>query len=846
MGVALAVFIVYSVVITIVLIVTISDKNRYLRYYKSLEKELKELKELKAVSTPKTVPQPEALPQTPASQAVQPPAPQASIPAPQVAPAREKKSGPSAVGVSFSVGVLLMVIAAAVFISATWQTLPAIAKCVVLLLVVSVVYGLSAFTGKKLKLKSTSSVLYVLASLITPLAITVGFLAFDVKAALPILVCCGLSLGITGFIGYKLFDSKFQVSVSYIGFVWSEIFICMLLLGNFEGFAFGMCLAAFVTALIHKFLPNLRFFGVFAEVTAYVGIIGLWFCAYFRPYMCFFAIAGGIMYWVSLLLLTERRKWVKYISVLAPFLVLIFSVSESYITSRTIIAIVSVLTAAALFAVYKLLKHDNFVSNAVISIGISILLIVVKDDIRDVLYYTMLIFPVAAFAAILFLSRNKIEKAFYWYLIFFTLITVTEELGISGNLPIFLSLAVTVVSSTVLLLWKRFRNIHVVIASSAAAAYEFFYNLGNSANAQITVMVFSAVVLALYGTVVLINRFVRRPSVECDKFRYPTCRFSVLPLLIISNLYLLVGVFDISLPASFVTLLLIDVIFIVLTLFDTDNFFGVLPSITLTAALVYKLGKCDLDPALIGLIFIVVYVALGRFLICRKIVSKKRIDWLTFLAGIACFFPLDSGFKIALLLTLYTLTFIGRFGKKEDDFKTQFLSGIRIIGSIALGILAFGFAILDVQYTTVIDSEIRMLFIIIAAAVIHFVIRPGAASKWIWFVTICASIELEALHTVSEGNLIALTLISVCSIGIFIFSFIVKKRSWFILSIVAIVQFGILFAVKFWESKLWWIYLLVIGGILIGTASVNEYKKRRAVEAGQENKKVKLFSDWTW
>ena len=141
----LSIFFVYSVAITIAVIVITIEKDKYYRKFRALEDELKRIKSTQPAA-PAQTPSPVAAPvpvQTPAP-AVQPqaqpqqvfkPAP-APVPAPlpvytqqTQSPAHQKKSGLTAVGVSFSVGVLLMVIAAAVFISATWQTMPAVIKC---------------------------------------------------------------------------------------------------------------------------------------------------------------------------------------------------------------------------------------------------------------------------------------------------------------------------------------------------------------------------------------------------------------------------------------------------------------------------------------------------------------------------------------------------------------------------------------------------------------------------------------------------------------------------------------------------------------------------------------------
>ena len=144
------------------------------------------------------------------------------------------------------------------------------------------------------------------------------------------------------------------------------------------------------------------------------------------------------------------------------------------------------------------------------------------------------------------------------------------------------------------------------------------------------------------------------------------------------------------------------------------------------------------------------------------------------------------------------------------------------------------------------DFELRLLFLLMGAFAVRFVINPGPSARWIWFSTVAFCLELEAIKAVVKGDLLPLTLVSVIVCGLFIYSFIAKTRSWFILAITNIGLIGIIFAITYWESKLWWIYLLVLGGILIGTASINEYRRRQALESGLEDKKIRIFDSWKW
>lgn len=891
----LATLFIYGVAITVALIITTVSKDSYYKKYRALEDELRRIKEgQESAPAPQPSPAPAPAPQvqTQAQPQVQQLAPEpkpvfapahapqqtASQPAPQPAPQKaplptysyaaassnaaksEKKAGSTAVGVSFSVGVLLMVIAAAVFISATWQTMLPVLKCIILLLVVSGVYALSTVSRKKLKLEKTSSVLYILGSLITPLAIFVGFLAFGFEDSLITLVCCALSLGVSGYIGYKIFGSKLQVAISYLGFVWSEIFICMHVMGNLKGLAFGMCLAAFISGLIYYIRPKLKFFDWFAEITAYVAVIGFFLCSSFGKDGMVLLIVSQVMYWVSLLMLTRRRSWIRYISALAPLYTVaalwfkyfapvypLMSFGESQAATdgnRTGFAIICICVIPILFAVYRFLKQDNPVSNALISAGMACVMfyasldianVFIRERLTDFLYYTALVMPVLSFGAVIVLSRFKGERAVYWYLEFTSLIILSQEF-LDGALPTYIFLALAVAAIFVSF---KYNLPHLQIASCAASLSIFLLNF-TDCDKDLRVIVYGFIVLAVYGAIV----FLFKNKIQ-NKFVWGAARYSLLAMITKINIMMLISSLGGS-DISFAAIIVFDVIFTAITLFDTDNYAGVVPALTFAIAVMSKLVMNDVDRTLVSAIFVACYVPIGRFLVCERIASKNRLDWFTIIAGAACFLPALDWSPSLILVTFYILSFIGRFGKEGDTLEEKIKSKLRVILSAATGSFAICMATLDIDYSSVMDTEIRLFFLLAAALVIYLVIKPGPAARWIWFWTVAACIEYEALRALADQFLLPLTMVSVCSVGIFIYSFIAKSRSWFTLSIVAIFEFALLFAIVFWESKLWWMYLLVIGGILIATASANEYRRRKAIELGQEDKKIRLFEDWHW
>ena len=454
------------------------------------------------------------------------------------------------------------------------------------------------------------------------------------------------------------------------------------------------------------------------------------------------------------------------------------------------------------------------------------------------LHYAALITPLLSCVAVIIMSKFQVEKKVYTYLIFFPAVMLCNEFMSSYVLMyVFLGVAVAAILASL-----KFKKIHIAIAAAATSFCTIIWAISvNHSDQHINthVIINAAIVLALYAGVVFINKF--KPI---QKGVYIAARFSTLGLLILTNMVLMITIFNDKIE-GFIALIVIDVLFEVITLKDTDNYFGALPTLTLFSAIVYKFAINDVSMMLAGALIILVFVVIGRIFINERIISKGRVDWLTFFAGAACFLPAAQMYRVTFLATFFILTFIGRFAT-ADSVEEKVKPHLREILAAAVGAFAVSFAIVDVEITEGFDVEIRLLALLIGALVIFLAIRPGAYAKWIWFTTVAFALEVESLSSIGRETLLPITLVSLSGCGIFIYSFIAKKRSWFIVSIAVIAQFGVTLAITYWESKLWWIYLLILGAILITTASVNEYKRRRAIESGLEDKKIRLFDSWTW
>ncbi len=95
-----------------------------------------------------------------------------------------------------------------------------------------------------------------------------------------------------------------------------------------------------------------------------------------------------------------------------------------------------------------------------------------------------------------------------------------------------------------------------------------------------------------------------------------------------------------------------------------------------------------------------------------------------------------------------------------------------------------------------------------------------------------------------ESMINAVVLIGACTL-LTIFSFIMKAKKWFILSVLASIITVAFLTEKIWRFSSWWIFLLAVGLIFIIYAGVNEYCR----QTGQENpikSGIKAFGDKVW
>ena len=116
-----------------------------------------------------------------------------------------------------------------------------------------------------------------------------------------------------------------------------------------------------------------------------------------------------------------------------------------------------------------------------------------------------------------------------------------------------------------------------------------------------------------------------------------------------------------------------------------------------------------------------------------------------------------------------------------------------------------------------------------------------------FYTTLGISIILSISAIISQELTDAFILL-IALIFILIVSFMIKRKKWFSFSTIELIILTIYLTKNFWLSIAWWIYLLIVGLLMISIGATNEYLKMKN-ENLKDNLKYstkRLFQDWTW
>ncbi|MBQ5311908.1 MAG: hypothetical protein ILP19_07715 [Oscillospiraceae bacterium] len=146
----------------------------------------------------------------------------------------------------------------------------------------------------------------------------------------------------------------------------------------------------------------------------------------------------------------------------------------------------------------------------------------------------------------------------------------------------------------------------------------------------------------------------------------------------------------------------------------------------------------------------------------------------------------------------------------------------------------------------IIKTEVSLVPFVIALALLYLIHRDHRPVVDT-FAFGTAVIELlilffDAARTGYAFDAVFLGAVILCILGL---SFIFRQKRWFALAVCSAAAEALLMTIKLWNSRIWWVYLLIAGVILIAVGLGNEMKKKR-IEQGKKTKLEQVMEEWTW
>lgn len=193
-------------------------------------------------------------------------------------------------------------------------------------------------------------------------------------------------------------------------------------------------------------------------------------------------------------------------------------------------------------------------------------------------------------------------------------------------------------------------------------------------------------------------------------------------------------------------------------------------------------------------------------------------------------------FFIPVMIAGYLLQLRKSFPGAEKD---------RLFKTAAAGCCMIAFwiqPVLDVK-DTYFAGKLHILPLVGFGLVIRKLYGKETGGGFLFAIGCYSMLRLGIGAAVSENSADLLTVLAVALI-LFVASFYVKQKKWFLLGGISLVLTGIYMHMKLTQGRQWWVYLLLAGLLLIAVAAANETLKQKGDSL--KTKAGRLWDDWTW
>lgn len=350
---------------------------------------------------------------------------------------RPKSKTISSINIVFGAGVLLLTIAAAVFLSSTWNSMANSTRAAALVVALMIVFGLSWLSGSVLKLKQTGFAFYTLGSLLTPILIAgmgaLGLLGetLSFKGDNGFLVTAVAMLGFTAAaaVGAFIFRSGAYYGMIYLGFSWMVVFLAAQAgipggyrheVNRIESVFIAIAILSLITRLIAStsFSEEIKFFRTYASIITFIAT-GAALIAAFDADMC--VTAGIIISEVSFGIYAKKSEEGSWGLYALPFLsaAVMLSVMRflteyirpSYASPYEMVYVFFMVgMAVAIIIIHFLTRTDTPVSHVLIPVAL--MLFTVSDVYEDEWSLILLCFACAVMVGVYAFRKagNKAER----------------------------------------------------------------------------------------------------------------------------------------------------------------------------------------------------------------------------------------------------------------------------------------------------------------------------------------------------------------------------------------------------------------------------------------------------
>ncbi|MDO4864148.1 MAG: DUF2157 domain-containing protein [Ruminococcus sp.] len=242
----------------------------------------------------------------------------------------------------------------------------------------------------------------------------------------------------------------------------------------------------------------------------------------------------------------------------------------------------------------------------------------------------------------------------------------------------------------------------------------------------------------------------------------------------------------------------------------------------------------------------VVLLVISRFLFPESLITKKKERTHTdvlLLSSWMCVVGFPTFNRLSIFLRLMAIAvFLACFIKRKTnkDAAAVMLSCSAFIAALAC--ITRPFLMSD---SSIINSKITLAIIALLGVAYRFIWKnhklASKITSTVLFVIAFIGLIIDAMVFHSAANTI---FVLGTTVAILLIAFYTKNKTWFAVSSIALVVITIYSTRKYFAEMGWWIYLFIVGIILIAVAAVNEFCKKKGLT--MKSAATKTFSEWNW